>query len=61
MCGVTFVVMLAIAGYLNGQGMSYFIVAVGGTAAHLAWQFMTVDLKAPHSCWREFKFVFLST
>lgn len=57
MCGVTFVVMLVIAGYLNGQGMTYFIIAVGGTTAHLIWQFLTVDLKAPHSCWREFCFL----
>lgn len=54
MCGFTFVAMLAVAGYLNGQSNVYFILTVGGTAAHVVWQFMTVDLEAPHSCWREF-------
>jgi len=53
MCGFTFVAMLAIAGYLNGQGHAYFIISVGGTAAHIVWQFMTVDLDVPRSCWRE--------
>jgi 4-hydroxybenzoate polyprenyltransferase len=54
MCGFTFVAMLAIAGYMNGQGHAYFILTVGGAAAHVMWQFMTVDLKVPHTCWREF-------
>ena len=54
MCGMTFVAMLAIVGYINGQGHAYFIIAVGGTAVHVVWQFMTVDLEAPRSCWREF-------
>ncbi|KAF8240074.1 UbiA prenyltransferase [Tricholoma matsutake] len=53
-CGFTFVAMLAVAGYLNGQSNVYFILTVGGTAAHVVWQFMTVDLEAPHSCWRNF-------
>ena len=51
LCGLMFVTMLAIAGYLNGQGPSYFIVSVGGTALHLFWQYMTVDLDIPKSCW----------
>ena len=53
-----FVTMLAIAGHLNGQGPAYFIVSVGGTAIHLLWQYMTVDLDVPKSCWSEL-FVFL--
>jgi 4-hydroxybenzoate polyprenyltransferase len=53
MCGITFVAMLGVAGYLNGQGYAYFVLAVGGTAAHIVWQFMTVDLESPRSCWRE--------
>jgi len=53
-CGIIFVTMLAAAGILNKQGPVYFIVAVGGTAAHLVWQFMTVDLEVPASCWTNF-------
>jgi 4-hydroxybenzoate polyprenyltransferase len=52
-CAVTFAAMLAGAGYINGQGLAYFLISVGGTAAHLIWQFMTVDLNVPTSCWRE--------
>lgn len=53
LCAIIFVVMLAIAGGLNGQGPAYFCVSVGGTAAHLLWQFATVDLEVPESCWSE--------
>ena len=48
-----FVSMLGVTGYLNEQGPLYFIISVGGTAAHLIWQFSTVDLEIPSSCWSE--------
>ena len=57
LCGLMFVTMLAIAGHLNGQGPAYFIVSVGGTVIHLLWQYMTVDLDKPKSCWSEFFFL----
>ncbi|KAJ7606366.1 hypothetical protein DFH06DRAFT_243224, partial [Mycena polygramma] len=53
-CGITFVSMLAAAGVLNGQGAPYFIVSVGGTFLHLVWQFFTVNLDVPKSCWTNF-------
>ncbi|KAF7335717.1 4-hydroxybenzoate polyprenyltransferase, mitochondrial [Mycena venus] len=53
-CGVTFVTMLAVTGVLNGQGTPYFVVSVGGTAIHLVWQSLTVDLDVPKSCWTNF-------
>jgi len=53
-CGIIFVIMLGAAGVLNKQGPVYFVVAVGGTAVHLVWQFMTVDLEVPASCWTNF-------
>ena len=56
LCGSLFATMLAIAGHLNGQGPAYFIVSVGGTVIHLLWQYMTVDLDMPKSCWSEFFF-----
>ena len=52
-CGLTFAGMLALAGYLNRQGPAYFIVSVGGTSLHLVWQYFTVNLDVPKSCWRE--------
>ncbi|KAG6908376.1 hypothetical protein DXG01_004874 [Tephrocybe rancida] len=54
-CALGFIAMLSLAGYINGQGRSYFVLSVGGTAAHLLWQFMTVDLDVPASCWENFK------
>nr|GAT54960.1 coenzyme Q biosynthesis protein 2 [Mycena chlorophos] len=53
-CETTFVGMLALAGWLNHQGVAYFVLSVGGTAAHLLWQAMTVDLDSPESCWLNF-------
>ncbi|KAF8625853.1 hypothetical protein AX17_006749 [Amanita inopinata Kibby_2008] len=53
-CAIVFVAMLGVAGYVNGQGVAYYALSVGGTAAHLTWQFLTVDLEVPSSCWRNF-------
>ena len=53
LCGLTFVTMLAIVGHLNNQGPAYFTVSVGGTLVHLLWQYNTVDLDIPKSCWSE--------
>ena len=50
-CGLTFLAMLAAAGYLNMQGPAYFFLSVGGTGIHLVWQYQTVDLGNPRSCW----------
>lgn len=54
-CAIGFVAMLAWGGVLNDQGSAYFIVSVGGTALHLVWQFNTVDLDLPESCWSELR------
>ncbi|KAH9931273.1 uncharacterized protein B0H18DRAFT_1083561 [Fomitopsis serialis] len=40
----SFVVLLTYAGTLNGQGLPYFVLGVGGTSIHLAWQLMSPDL-----------------
>lgn len=50
-CAVVFVIMLTLAGIFNEQGGAYFVLSVGGTATHLVWQFATVDLEEPSSCW----------
>jgi 4-hydroxybenzoate polyprenyltransferase len=52
--GLTFLAMLAVAGVLNNQGTVYFVVTVGGTFLHLLWQYNTVDLEVPSSCWSAF-------
>lgn len=51
LCALGFVGMLAAAGHVNNQGIPYFVLSVGGTAVHMVWQFMTVDLAVPTSCW----------
>ncbi|CAA7263365.1 unnamed protein product [Cyclocybe aegerita] len=53
-CGLIFLSMFALAGYFNHQGYGYFIISVGGLAAHLLWQYRTVDLEVPASCWHNF-------
>ncbi|KAL0573566.1 hypothetical protein V5O48_007526 [Marasmius crinis-equi] len=53
-CGITFTIMLSCAGVLNDQGLPFFVISVGGTAAHLVWQYRTVDLAVPASCWQNF-------
>ncbi|GAA5890988.1 hypothetical protein JCM8208_003120 [Rhodotorula glutinis] len=50
----SFVSLLALSGYLNGQGPAFFALSVAGAAAHLAWQLRTVDLDSRESCWRTF-------
>lgn len=50
-CAVGFAGMLTLAGWLNHQGPAYYLFSVGGTVIHLLWQFKTVDLEVPESCW----------
>jgi 4-hydroxybenzoate polyprenyltransferase len=42
--GAVYAIALAYAGHLNGQGPLFHAVSVGGTIAHLIWQYFTVDL-----------------
>ncbi|KAJ8083553.1 hypothetical protein PM082_009427 [Marasmius tenuissimus] len=53
-CGITFLLMVGYAGILNEQGLPFFVISVGGTFAHLLWQYRTVDLTVPSSCWQNF-------
>ncbi|RXW24603.1 hypothetical protein EST38_g1207 [Candolleomyces aberdarensis] len=50
-CGLGFAAAMAVAGHINGQSSIYFFISVGGTFLHLIWQYMTVDLGIPKSCW----------
>jgi 4-hydroxybenzoate polyprenyltransferase len=52
-CSVLFVATLAYAGIVNEQTPYYFYFTVGGTALHIIWQYITVDLDDPESCGRE--------
>ena len=50
----SFVSLLSLSGYLNGQGLPFYLVSVGGAAAHLAWQLKGVDWDKRESCWKFF-------
>lgn len=51
----TFVSMTALAGYMNDQGLPFYLISVLGTAAHLTWQLRTVNYDSPADCWAKFK------
>ncbi|KAH8913243.1 UbiA prenyltransferase, partial [Atractiella rhizophila] len=52
--GGSFVSLLALAGYMNGQGLPFYLISVLGSAAHLTWQMRTVKWNEPSSCWKKF-------
>jgi 4-hydroxybenzoate polyprenyltransferase len=52
--GATFLAALSYAGCMNGQGLPFWLVSVGGAAAHLSWQLMDVNLSSRASCWSKF-------
>lgn len=51
---VGFVSLLTLSGYLNGQGLPFYLMSVGGAAGHLAWQLRNVDWNDRASCWKFF-------
>jgi 4-hydroxybenzoate polyprenyltransferase len=48
------VAALAFAGYRVGLGYGYWSISVVFTAAHFAWQLITVDLDNGPDCWSKF-------
>jgi 4-hydroxybenzoate polyprenyltransferase len=44
------VACLTMAGVLNGQGIPYFAITVGGTASHLILQLQNLDVDDAKSC-----------
>ncbi|KZV73628.1 UbiA prenyltransferase [Peniophora sp. CONT] len=52
--GAVFMTSLAVSGKLNGQGSVYYVVCVGGSAFHFAWQLVTWRIDNPDSCARIF-------
>ncbi|KAJ4479174.1 UbiA prenyltransferase family-domain-containing protein [Lentinula aciculospora] len=53
-CGCSFIVLLCATGILNGQGLAFYVLSVGGLLLHLIRQWWTVDLEIPKSCWANF-------
>jgi 4-hydroxybenzoate polyprenyltransferase len=48
--GLLFIISLGYAGVVNKQTFAFFTITIGGTAIHLIWQYVTVDLNDPQSC-----------
>jgi len=36
---------------LNGQGLPFYLISVGGATSHLIWQLKNVDWDKRESCW----------
>ncbi|TPX58856.1 hypothetical protein PhCBS80983_g02827 [Powellomyces hirtus] len=51
----TSVAGLALAGYMNAQGIPFYAISVGGAAAHYAWQIRTLRPDDPTNAWTKFK------
>ncbi|KAJ3092455.1 Para-hydroxybenzoate--polyprenyltransferase, mitochondrial precursor (PHB:polyprenyltransferase) [Quaeritorhiza haematococci] len=47
--------LLTMAGICNGQGPLFYMVSVGGAAAHLVWQLKTLNEHDPKNAWKKFK------
>jgi 4-hydroxybenzoate polyprenyltransferase len=45
-----FVTLITYVGCLNKQTPIFYTISVGGTAAHLIWQYATVDIASAKSC-----------
>ena len=50
-----FVLSLAICGILNGNGLWYFVVSVGGAIVHFWWQLSTWEESVPGAGGAKFK------
>lgn len=48
--GTAFICGLSLSGWLNGHGLAYFGITVGGAAIHMLWQLYALNLDDPHSC-----------
>jgi 4-hydroxybenzoate polyprenyltransferase len=46
---------LGLAGWLNEQGLPYYLVSVGGTASHFLWQIKSLNPLSPADCWTKFR------
>ncbi|KAJ2003169.1 Para-hydroxybenzoate--polyprenyltransferase, mitochondrial precursor (PHB:polyprenyltransferase) [Coemansia thaxteri] len=47
--------LVSLAGYMNGQGLPFYITVLGAGTAHLVWQLQQVNINSPQSCWKTFK------
>lgn len=52
--GIMFLWTLFYAGSALGLGEPYFAISVGGTALHIIWQLVTLDVEDPKNCGHKF-------
>ena len=50
-----FVSAIPVAGYLNHQGMWYYLISVGATTLHLLWQLLSLRENDTKDCWNKFE------
>ena len=51
---VSFLSLLSYAGYLNGQGLPFYAISIGGAAAHLFCQLRGLQMHNRLDCWMRF-------
>jgi 4-hydroxybenzoate polyprenyltransferase len=49
------IALLNLSGFMNGQGLAFYLITTVLGGGHLAWQLKNVNLNDPKSCWRMFK------
>jgi len=49
-----FVAALGATGFLNQQGIAYYVIAVLGSALHFTWQLTTLNVDHGADCWSKF-------
>lgn len=47
--------LLVISGYMNGQGLPFYLFSILGTGSHLAWQLRTINFNDEADCGRKFR------
>lgn len=52
---LSFLSLLSYAGYLNSQGMPFYLISVVGAASHLFWQIKNLKINDRANCWELFK------
>lgn len=52
---IGFLAAVSVAGYLNQQGLWYYIISIGAPTLHFTWQITTLRENDPQDCWKKFE------
>ncbi|KAJ2797873.1 Para-hydroxybenzoate--polyprenyltransferase, mitochondrial precursor (PHB:polyprenyltransferase) [Coemansia helicoidea] len=47
--------LICLSGFMNGQGLPFYLAVAGAGSAHLMWQLRRVNINDPATCWSTFK------